>query len=531
MYRAFKMEMSKTNTTNMKYPIGIQTFEKIIEGGYVYVDKTELVYKLVSSGEYYFLSRPRRFGKSLLTTTLEAYFQGRKDLFKGLAMEQLEKDWVEYPVFHIDFSGAVYTNPSMLMERLNYCLIQWEEIYGKNEAEVSPGDRLYGVISRAKEKTGKQAVLLIDEYDKPLTDTIGLQEIQDANRNLLQGVYGIMKRADRFIRFAFLTGVTRYGKLGIFSAANNPKDLSMSDEYATICGITENELHSYFDDEVQLFADKHSVSKSDMYAMLKRKFDGYHFSERSEDVYNPFSLLNALSDKKILNYWYATGTPTYLVEILGKSNFDIPSFDDKLLATGEMLASFGNGESNVIAALYQSGYLTIKGYKDECYSLGFPNEEVSEGFTRVLIPNYTESDTSDRKDLDLVKLRQFVRADDVDAFMLQIQLIMSQVPFESSDPKLIEANFRNMLYLMIRSTGHKVSVEHPVLGGRIDVFFETEKSVYIIECKRDQSAKDALAQIDEKKYAEKITSADKQIVKIGVNFSTEERNLTEWTIG
>lgn len=514
----------------MKYPIGIQTFEKIIEGGYVYVDKTELVYKLVSSGEYYFISRPRRFGKSLLTTTLEAYFQGRKDLFKGLAMEQLEKDWVEYPVFHIDFSGADYTNPSMLMERLNNCLIQWEEIYGKNEAEVSPGDRLYGVISRAKEQTGKQAVLLIDEYDKPLTDTIGLQEIQDANRNLLQGVYGIMKRADRFIRFAFLTGVTRYGKLGIFSAANNPEDISMVKDYATICGITEAELHAVFDDEVQVFAEELGVTKERMYELLKNKYNGYRFNEKGDGVYNPFSLLGSLKSRALQNKWFATGTPTYLTKILKKKSFDLSKFNDNIYATSESIASFGNGEENITAALYQSGYLTIKGYDDNAYLLGFPNEEVADGFVHYLLVEFTGR-SLDELDADFLQLRRYIRSDDVDAFMLQIQLIMSQVPFESSDPKLIEANFRNMLYLMIRSTGHKVSVEHPVLGGRIDVFFETEKRVYIIECKRDQSAKDALAQIDEKKYAEKITSADKQVVKIGVNFSTEERNLTEWTIG
>lgn len=530
MYRTFKMEMCKTNTTKMKYPIGIQTFEKIIEGGYVYVDKTELVYKLVSSGEYYFLSRPRRFGKSLLTTTLEAYFQGKKKLFKGLAMEQLEKDWVEYPVFHIDFSGADYTNPSMLMERLNNCLIQWEEIYGKNEAEVSPGDRLYGVISRAKEQTGKQAVLLIDEYDKPLTDTIGLQEIQDANRNLLQGVYGIMKRADRFIRFAFLTGVTRYGKLGIFSAANNPEDISMVKDYATICGITEAELHAVFDDEVQAFAEELGVTKERMYELLKNKYNGYRFNEKGDGVYNPFSLLGSLKSRALQNKWFATGTPTYLTKILKKKSFDLSKFNDRIYATSESIASFGNGEENITAALYQSGYLTIKGYDDNAYLLGFPNEEVADGFVHYLLVEFTGR-SLDELDADFLQLRRYIRSNDVDAFMLQIQLIMSQVPFESTDPKLIEANFRNMLYLMIRSTGHKVSVEHPVLGGRIDVFFETEKCAYIIECKRDQSAKDALAQIDEKKYAEKISSADKHVVKIGVNFSTEERNLTEWTIG
>ena len=514
----------------MKYPIGIQTFEKIIEGGYAYVDKTELVYKLVSSGEYYFLSRPRRFGKSLLTTTLEAYFQGRKDLFKGLAMERLEKDWVEYPVFHLDFSAADYTNPSMLTERLNVCLTQWEELYGRKE-EVSLSDRLYGVISRAKEQTGRQVVLLIDEYDKPLTDTIGLQEIQDANRALLQGIYGIMKRADRFIRFAFLTGVTRYGKLGIFSAANNPEDISMVDDYATICGITETELHNYFDEEVNAFAEKMKVSKERMYELLKIKYDGYHFCPDSEDTYNPFSLLGALKSKSLSNAWFATGTPSYLAKILKKKSFDLSGLSNGIDASAISMASFGNGEENIIAALYQSGYLTIKAYDAfvDSYRLGFPNEEVADGFVKYLLVDYM-CKGMDEYDADFIKLKRLISSDDVDAFMTQIQLIMSQVPFESNEPKLIEANFRNMLYLMIRSTGHKVSVEHPVLGGRIDLFFETEKYVYIIECKRDQSAQEALAQIDEKKYAKKISSADKPVVKIGVNFSTEERNLVEWVV-
>lgn len=514
----------------MKYPIGIQTFEKIITGGYTYVDKTDLVYKLVSSGDYYFLSRPRRFGKSLLTTTIEAYFQGRKDLFKGLVMEKLEKDWIEYPVFHIDFSSADYTNPTTLTNRLNTYLSQWEKIYGKNDVEIAIGDRLYGVVSRAKEKTGKLVVILVDEYDKPLTDAIGIPEIQDANRALLQEVYGIMKRADRHIRFAFLTGVTRYGKLGIFSAANNPRDISMSNDYATICGITETELHSYFDNEIKQFAEKQKIDETSMYNMLKHKYDGYHFCEHSEDVYNPFSVLNALSDKQLSNYWFATGTPTYLVRMLQKSDIDIPDFEDDLMTTEEMLATFGNGDSNVIAALYQSGYLTIKGFHDNCYILGFPNDEVSEGLTRVLIPNYVTSSTSDRKDLDIIKLRQLIDADNIDGFMTQMQIIMSQIPFESNNQKLIEANFRNMLYLMIRATGHKVSVEYPVLGGRIDVFFETKKCAYIIECKRNQSAQEALDQIDEKRYAEKISAPDKMIVKIGVNFSTDERNLTEWKV-
>ena len=516
----------------MRYPIGIQTFEKIIEGGYLYVDKTALVHKLVTTGEYYFLSRPRRFGKSLLTTTLEAYFQGRKDLFKGLAMERLETEWVEYPVFHIDFTGADYTDPNAVYDRMNAYLVEWERLYGKNDAEISLGDRFYGVVSRAKQQTGKQVVILIDEYDKPLTDTIGLQEVQDKNRATLQGIYGIMKRADRYIRFAFLTGVTRYGKLGIFSAANNPDDISMSDNYASICGITEAELHSYLDDEVQLFADKLKVSKERMYELLKKKYDGYHFcSSDMTDIYNPFSLLGAMKEKALENKWFATGTPTCLTSMLKRRSYDLTKFGKGVDATVETMGSFGNGDDNMIAALYQSGYLTIKDYDGRrYYTLGFPNEEVEDGFVQCLMTEYSGRNQGDL-DYDLRILRDTMEADDVEGFMTQIQLIMGQIPFESKEPKQIEAHFRNMIYLMIRFSGFKVRVEHPVLGGRIDIFFETDRCVYVIECKCDQSAETALAQIDMKRYASRITTADKPVVKMGVNFSTEERNITEWKVG
>ena len=512
----------------MKYPIGIQTFEKIIKGGYVYVDKTDLVYRLVTTGEYYFLSRPRRFGKSLLTTTLEAYFQGRKELFKGLAIEKLEKDWVEYPVFHIDFSGASYTDPKVVDNRLEIYFSKWEEMYGKNSVEVGYENRFIGLLQRAVEKNGNKCVILVDEYDKPLTDNIGNEEVQDRIRQTLQGFYGVLKNADKYIKFAFLTGVTEYGKLGIFSAANNPKNLSITDDYSSICGITEEELHRYFDDEIQLFAEKLKVSKDRMYQLLKLKYDGYHFSAISDDVYNPFSLLNALSDRQLTNYWFSTGTPTYLTRILKKKTFDLSKFSDGVYATETNIKSFGNGEENITAALYQSGYLTIKGYEDGAYMLGFPNEEVADGFVQYLLVEFS-GQSMDSFDADIIKLRRLIRTEDVDGFMDQIQLVISQIPFESKDVKLIEANFRNMIYLLIRATGHNVFVEHPVLGGRIDIFFETEQCAYIIECKRDGSAQEALSQIDEKKYAKRISS-DKQVVKIGVNFSTEERNITEWKV-
>jgi hypothetical protein len=304
----------------------------------------------------------------------------------------------------------------------------------------------------------------------------------------------------------------------------------MSRNYATICGITENELHEYFDSEIQQFADVKGVSKADMYTLLKSKYDGYHFCVNSVDVYNPFSLLNALSDRQTDNYWFATGTPTYLAKILKEKNFDLSKFNNEIMTTAEGIASFGNGEENITAALYQGGYLTIKDYDstDEIYRLGFPNEEVAYGFVRYLLVEYS-GHVFDELDADFLKLRSLLRTNDVDGLMQQMQLIMSQIPFESHEPKMIEANFRNMLFLMIRSTGHPARIEMPVLGGRIDVFFETKDFAYIIECKRDQSAQEALSQIDEKKYAEKI-STNKRVVKIGANFSTTERNLTEWVV-
>ncbi|MCQ2218869.1 MAG: ATP-binding protein [Paludibacteraceae bacterium] len=513
----------------MKFPIGIQTFEKIIEGGYVYVDKTDLVYKLVSSGEYYVFSRPRRFGKSLLTTTLEAYFLGQKELFKGLAIDSLETEWIEYPVFHLDFSGDKYVKENELDSVVNLFLEKCESKYGSNASEVTFGSRFQGVIQRAYEKTGKKVVILIDEYDKPLTDTIGNSEIQDANRSVLQSLYGVFKNADKCIKFTFLTGVTRYGKLGIFSAANNLQDISTSKKYASICGISENELRTCFDDEIKKFAEDDNVSVDEMYGLLKKKYDGYHFSEKSEDIYNPFSLLNALSEKQLRNYWFATGTPTYLVKILKKNEPDLSKLENGILATLENIATFGNGEENIVAALYQSGYLTIKDFNGKFYRLGFPNEEVQDGFIQCLLAEY--SGKGGLLDNDLQDLYEKINNDDVEGILLRIKHIIGQIPFENNEPNMMEIHFRNMLYLMIRFTGQNVFVEYPVLGGRIDVFFETNNCVYIIECKRDESAEIALAQIDEKRYAKKISASDKKIVKIGVNFSTKEKNIAEWVVG
>lgn len=380
----------------MKYPIGIQTFEDLIEGGYIYVDKTDLIYQLVDTGKYYFLSRPRRFGKSLLTSTLEAFFLGKKELFKGLAIEKKETKWERHPVFHLDFSGETYNKAENINHKLEIYFSQWERQYGKNPIEEGFGNRLAGLIQRAYEKTGKKAVILIDEYDKPLTDTIGMGDLQEQNRAILQGLYGVFKNADKNIHFSFLTGVTRYGKLGIFSSANNLNDISMSNLFAEICGITERELHTYFDKEIQLLAESNGMGKDEMYSKLKQKYNGYHFSANAEGVYNPFSLLNALYAKQTRNYWFATGTPTYLAKILKGKNYNLTKLTKTVLATEESMASFGNGENNITAALYQSGYLTIKqADNDGTYMLGLPNEEVTDGFIKYLAVEFTGKDVDE----------------------------------------------------------------------------------------------------------------------------------------
>ena len=512
-----------------KYPIGIQTFEKIIRGGYVYVDKTKYIHKMVSEGEYYFLSRPRRFGKSLLITTLQAYFEGKKELFKGLDIDQHEKDWDVYPVFHLDFSGNKYDKEGELDKVTELFLLQNERIYGKDEAEQTFGSRFQGLLKRAYAQTGKQCVILIDEYDKPLTDTIGMQDLQDENRSTLQGLYGVLKNGDANIKFAMLTGVTRYGKLGIFSASNNPRDISMSNSYSSVCGITEQELHKYFDEEIGNFAKEKNITKEELYAVLKNKYDGYHFSENSDDIYNPFSILNSLTDHQITNSWFSSGTPTYLTLMLKNCNFDTSTLEGDVTTTVEGLSSFGNGEKNVVAALYQSGYLTIKGFDGKYYTLAMPNEEVGEGLTNYLIPEYTGCAIGEF-DPDIRDLGICIKNGDAEGLMQQLQYIMEQIPFESNEPKLIEANFRNMAYLMIRATGHKTWIEKPKLGGRMDIYFENDKYVFIIECKRDGSATEALQQINEKKYDHRLSREGKKLFKIGANFSTEARNLVEWKI-
>ncbi len=374
----------------MKYPLGIQTFENIRTDGYLYMDKTALVYELVKGGKYYFLSRPRRFGKSLLISTLEAYFQGRKELFRGLAIEQLEKDWTQYPVLHLDLNAEKYTSTEALESILNSTLVNWENLYGRGEGETTLASRFKGVIRRAYEQTGQKVVILVDEYDKPLLQAIGNKDLQDDYRATLKAFYGVEKSMDGFIQFAFLTGVTKFSKVSVFSDLNNLTDITMDRRYAEICGFTETEIRRVLDAEVGELAQANRLSKVDCYAKLKTNYDGYHFEHDTAGMYNPYSLLRVLDAKTFKDYWFETGTPTLLAEVLKKSGYYLDDLTREEV-TADLLGSIDSIDTNPLPLIYQSGYLTIKGYDPEftTYRLGFPNQEVERGFTRFLIPYYS----------------------------------------------------------------------------------------------------------------------------------------------
>ena len=381
---------------NKIYPIGIQNFESLRLDGYFYIDKTALIYQLVKSGRYYFLSRPRRFGKSLLISTLEAYFQGKKELFQGLAMEKLEKDWTKYPILHIDLNTQKYDSPQSLESKLNRTLVTWEKLYGSEPAEDSLSMRFEGTIQRAYEQTGQRVVILVDEYDKPMLQAIGNKELQNSFRETLKAFYGALKSKDGCIKFAMLTGVTKFGKVSVFSDLNNLDDISMWNEYIELCGISEKEIHKNLETELHEFADVQKMTYDSFCEKLRQYYDGYHFTHNSIGMYNPFSLLNALKSREFGSYWFETGTPTFLVELLLRSHYDLHRLTEEL-ATADSLSGIDTMETNPVPILYQSGYLTIKGYdkRFRTYTLGFPNREVEEGFVKFLLPFYSATSKAD----------------------------------------------------------------------------------------------------------------------------------------
>ncbi|MBP5365260.1 MAG: ATP-binding protein [Bacteroidales bacterium] len=503
-------------------PIGIQNFESLRNDGYLYVDKTALIYKLVSTGRYYFLSRPRRFGKSLLISTLEAYFQGKKELFNGLAVEQLETKWEEHPVLHLDLNTEDYKTPTALKDKLNLALANWEELYGSNSNERSLGTRFEGIIRRAYEKTGRRVVILVDEYDKPMLQVIGNEELQNEYRGTLKGFYGALKSMDGCIKFALLTGVTKFGKVSVFSDLNNLSDISMDSRYYNICGIDNEELNGVMRPYVERLAKAKSISIDAAYAEMKRRYDGYHFADNVGGMYNPFSVLNTLDRCEFGSYWFETGTPTYLVELLKTHNYKLEQMANDV-SDADALNSIDSTSTNPIPVIFQSGYLTIKGYDERfgVYKLGFPNEEVKEGFMRYLLPSYTSSVEQGKAKFHIMNFVREVENGQVDAFMQRLKSYMADIPYNHS-AKIAEVNFQNVLFLLCNLCGLYTKAEYSTADGRIDMLIETADYVYIFEFKYNKSASAALQQIKDNNYAEPFRASGKKIFLIGVNFQNRK---------
>ena len=479
----------------MKYPIGIQNFGEIRRDGYVYVDKTPLMYKMVSEGKYYFLSRPRRFGKSLLLSTLEAYFAGEKELFEGLAVSDVEKDWTVHPILHLDLNSREYKDESSLTAELNRHLEKWEKRYGDEFKDRANEERFLHVIENAFEQTGRRVVILVDEYDKPLLQTIDNESLQNAYRSMLKAFYGVLKTCDRYIRFAFLTGVTKFGKVSVFSDLNNLIDISMLPQYVDICGITERELHDDFDGSVSQLAEANGETKEACYAHLKADYDGYHFCPNSKGIYNPFSILNTLSYKVYGDYWFETGTPTFLVHQLKKSNYKLEEMTEEKLQA-DTLNSIDIMDENPLPLLYQSGYLTLKNYEERfrTFQLGYPNREVKEGFVKYLVPFYTPK--VDNK--SYFSIEQFVReieTGQAENFIHRLETFFAKGDYALMGDK--ELYFHNAMYVFFTLLGLYVEVERHTTNGRMDVLVQTKDYIYIIELKIDQSAEVALKQIEE----------------------------------
>lgn len=511
------------------YPIGIQNFEKIRTDGYFYIDKTALIYQMVKTGSYYLLSRPRRFGKSLLISTLEAYFLGKKELFEGLAMEKLEKDWITYPIFHMDLNTEKYDTRESLDSILNFTLEKWEQQYGTAPSETTFALRFRGLIERAYKQTGQRVVILIDEYDKPMLQAIGNEELQKEFRNTMKAFYSVLKTMDGCIQFAFLTGVTKFGKVSVFSDLNNLDDISMRNQYIDICGVSEKELHDDLEIELHELADIKGVSYHEICDKLREYYDGYHFTHNSIGIYNPFSLLNTFKYKEFGSYWFETGTPTYLVELLKKHHYDLRRMAHEETSIS-VLNSIDSASDNPIPVIYQSGYLTIKGYDEEfgIYSLGFPNREVEEGFIKFLLPFYANTNAVE-SEFEIQKFVREIRIGDYDSFFRRLRSFFADTPYELI--RDLELHYQNVLFIVFKLVGFYVKAEYHTSEGRIDLVLQTDKFVYVIEFKLDGTAEDALRQINEKHYALPFEAGgNRRLFKIGVNFNAKMRNIEKWIV-
>ena len=510
----------------MKYPLGIQNFESVRENGYLYIDKTAMIWQIATNGKCYFLSRPRRFGKSLLISTLEAYFRGQKELFKGLAIENLEQEWREYPVLHLDLNARNYANKDALLAELNKHLEMWEAEYGDEYKDRAPEERFQHVIINAYKKTGQKVVILVDEYDKPLLQTVNDKALQEDYRATLKAFYGVEKSMDGYIRFALFTGVTKFSKVSVFSDLNNLTDISMDARYVELCGITEKEIRHTLDAQVGEMAEANDMSKDECYEKLKERYDGYHFEADTVGIYNPYSLLSALSSKSFKDYWFETGTPSYLIELLKNSNYPLDNLGTEEL-TASVLGNIDTVDQSPIPVLYQSGYLTLKGYDKEfeMYRLGFPNLEVERGFTRFLIPYYTTL-KSDQGQFFVANFVKELRTGKVEAFMKRLESL-----FADGDYQVVgkaELYFQNVVWVIFKMIGFYTEVERHTSDGRMDMFIKTADYIYILEFKLDKSAEEALQQIEDKQYVKPFEHDGRTLYEIGINFSTSTKRIDGW---
>ena len=520
-----------------RFPIGVQDFAQIRENEYFYVDKTDLVYNLTHTSQFYFLSRPRRFGKSLLVSTLQYYFEGRKDLFEGLAIEHFETEWKQYPVFKLSFAGNKFTSVESLQITLANMLSEFEKIYGMtNTSENEWGVRMGNIIKVAYESTGMPPVVLVDEYDAPLLDSMENAELQLTLKNEMRKLFSPLKDLGGILRFVFLTGISKFSQLSIFSELNNLKVITMNDEYASICGITKEEVMTQMQPEIQALADKNNMSYNEACEALQLQYDGYHFSKNSPDIFNPFSLINALSDGDLANYWFSTGTPTILTRLMRKYKVDPKPFDTGFDATQDMFDAPTETAKNPIPMLYQSGYLTIKDFDGYVYKLGFPNNEVRLGFLKSLMPYYAMDDVVDN-DSFIIRFAKLLREGELEEALVLIKAFMSGIPYNAEQQT--ENHYKTIFFLIFKlCTPYVVRTEECSAAGRADAVIETSDNVYLFEFKLDSNATvdDALNQIDSKGYLIPYTAklkADgtkKKLYKIGATFDIEKRTIGEWKV-
>lgn len=510
------------------YPIGIQTFEEIIKKSMLYVDKTEYVYRMANSGKYFFLSRPRRFGKSLLTSTFHSYFAGKKELFKGLAIEKLEMEWTEFPVLHFDMSGGKHLDKDELETYIGYQLENLEHKFGITQHREGVNNRLDNLITTAYKQTSKQVVVLIDEYDAPLLDVVHEDEKLPILRNVMRNFYSPLKKCESYLRFVFLTGITKFSQMSIFSELSNITNISMRDDYAGICGITMDELTTQMSADVDALAEKMGKTREETLDKLREYYDGYHFSAKSPDVFNPYSLLNAIAAGELDFYWFSSGTPTYLIEMLKKFNV-MPSEIGGGDADKSEFDAPTESMTSVMPLLYQSGYITIKGYdpETELYTLDIPNKEIRVGLYRCLLSNYIGSNTL-KGTTTIAKMSALIRRNNMDGALDMLQAFLETVPY--CQGANTEGHYQQMMYVIFSILNHYVDVEVRTPRGRVDMVLRTATHLYLFELKLNKDAATAMRQIDLKQYPKRFTLCGLPIVKVGINFDVEKHNITDWTV-